>query len=132
MLKTYITNYEFYIDGRKVSTFSSDKYLKEEHELEKDVISGNTFESLWQAMEDEKYKVSVFTKRKERTRWSNKRRIEFFGSTKTWKDNGKLREWALVVTEEEITLTFSEVLHLDSDLVMQYLKENGIKIIKTK
>lgn len=133
MLKTYITTYEFFIDEKRIESILTSKYLEEEHEPKAVMIDGNTFESLWDKMKDPFYSSLIPANCWERALWSNKRRIEFFEKgVKTWKDNGKLRKWAIVTTEKEVSATFSEILHNNSELVTQYLVENGLEIVDKK
>ncbi len=133
MLKTYITTYEFFIDEKRIKSISTSKYLEEEHEPKAEMIGGNTFASLWEKMKDKEYHPFIPANRWERAFWSKKRRIEFFEKgVKTWKDNGELRQWAIVLTEREVPATFSEILHNNSELVTQYLIENGLEIVNKK
>lgn len=133
MLKTYITTYEFFIDEKRIESITTNKYLEEEHESKAEMIGGNTFDSLCEKMVDKEYNTLIPANRWERALWSKKRRIEFFErGVKTWKDNGELRQWAMVITEREVPATFSEILHNNSELVTQYLVENGLEIVNKK
>jgi hypothetical protein len=38
----------------------------------------------------------------------------------------------MVITEREVSATFSEILHNNSELVTQYLIENGLEIVNKK
>ena len=120
MLKPYRVTYKFYYDGVHENTEYATLLLGEPMEME---YSGTDFDSLW----DFKCKYSSvipwsrYERKKGRAfgRWD-----ALFCHIHEWKND--IKPWKVVVTSKETALSMEELMHHNSDSVIQYLKERGI------
>lgn len=120
MLKPYCTTYKFYYDGelehRIVTTQLRECPYNEE-------FSGTDFDGLWNLVQ--KYPTVFPFNAYE---WKKGRYLEFyayiFRGIREWKHNCK--QWKLVATSKETTITMKELERFDAETVIQYLKERGL------
>ena len=131
MMNTYKRVITFKIDGKITRTLSwvvliDDEEVNTEKKIE---ANGNTFESLWNYLSTGKHNLTIPANTWTRAFWSNKRRIEFFTTTKNWVDNGTEREWELYFTpDEKAKVSMKQILDFDADRVEKYLKERGLTV----
>ena len=131
MMNTYRRTIEFKIDGKTTKTYSWLMLLDDEEVYTEKKIeaNGNTFESLWNYLGTGEHNLAIPANTWTRAFWSNKRRIEFFTSTKNWVDNGTEREWELYFTpDEKAKVSMKQILDFDADRVEKYLKERGLTV----
>lgn len=129
MLKVYKMEWKLNLDGSEEwHDNSGKKFLEEEHGEEITTFRGKDFQSFWDLFED--FGLMIPANRLNQGFFSKKRRIEFFWDyAKIWVDNGEEREWTLKVRIVETKCTMEELMKMDSELVIQYLKERGINKI---
>ena len=128
MLKVYKMEWKLNLDGSEEWHDSGKKFLEEEHGEEITTLKGKDFQSFWDLFEH--FGLMIPANRWNQGFFSKKRRIEFFWDyAKTWVDNGEEREWTLKVRFVETKCTMEELMKMDSELVIQYLKERGINKI---
>lgn len=131
MLKVYRTRWTLNLDGaiEKDWCYWSDPYFKYEDDIEaKTTLNGKSFQSFWDLMYE--YGLVIPANRWKRGIFSKKRRIEFIcGYAKTWIDDGSEREWTLETEIVEIHPKMSELMKMDAELFIEYLKERGINKI---
>ena len=123
MLKSYRRVYKFFIDGEYVWADQSQPFIINDDKHQSFArITGNTFQSLWDAMFE--WGLVIPGNCWNRAFWSNKRRIEFFVSAvPTWVENCKVREWKLTWEDVEVKPTMKELSRMEAEKVFAYLKQ---------
>ena len=120
-MKACLTTYKFYYDNKLMSTRCNTQLRESPYE---DEISGTDFDGLW----DLTYKWSVIIPLNMWEVKKGKRFLEdynhgWFGRKITPKN---CKPWKLVISSQETTISMDRLMHFDSELVIQYLKERGI------
>lgn len=127
MMKVYKRHFRFTMDGKKHCDCSS-IFLAEEHEVEKKEFKGETFQSLWDLMET--YDLVIPGNQWTRGMFSKKRRIEFFHTFKTWKEDGSVRPWTFECYDKEFEhATLQDIMkYRDYEKAIKFFKERGLTI----
>ena len=120
MLKSYKVTCKFYYDGKFEN---SDSYIALLEEPINKEISGNDFYTLWNLKIEHPWLIPW--SRYERKKGRAMGRFDtFFCHVHEWKND--VKPYKIVFTSEETTMTMTELMKHDAELVIQYLKERGI------
>lgn len=128
MLKTYYREHTLKIDDIIVYTDNHNVLVDEsEANLTPTIIkSGDTFESMWNLITNEK---KYFWQRLYTNFFTKKRKIEFCQYGWVWKEKKFNLKWEYIVIDKECTVSLKEFQNFPIEKVIQFYKERGIEKI---
>lgn len=118
-MKAYLTTYKFYYDNKLISTRCNTQLRESPYE---DEISGTDFDALWDLTC--KYSCVIPWNRYEFKK--GKRFIQDWDWLFKHISPKNCKSWKLTITSEETSISMRELMHFNSEDVIQYLKERGI------